>query len=92
LYPLPRAPDGVEVRPARWPQHHEQVSIHEGQSHPCADGGDLVNCQGQQKVQLPLFHLSFVKTTPWRELAENRRGLMKNTCIYRSLKISQTLW
>lgn len=46
--------------------------------------GHLVNYQGQQKVQIPLFHLSFVMVTLWRELVENRKGPVKSTCIYRS--------
>lgn len=52
--------------------------------------GDLVNCQGQQNVQIPQFHLSSVVVILWRELVENRKGPVKSTCIYRSLEISQT--
>lgn len=52
---------------------------------------DLVNCQGQQKVQIPLFQLSLIMVTLWKELVENRKGPVKSTCIYRSLKVSQTL-
>lgn len=81
-----------KIRPARWPQHHEQGNMRDSLTFALV-WGDLVNCQGQQKVQIPLFqNVSFVMVTLCRELVENMKEPMKSTCIYRSLKVSQTLW